>query len=392
MLRMIASAAALSAVSVMALASCTTPAPEQVAAAVEPAKPAGPHPGEAVYKKSCAACHDNPEATKAPSRETLARMASGNITNALMTGKMIAQATGLSSAEVSFVSDYLSDSAAVSDDWITAMRCPANRATPKLTATPTVATFGFDQKNRRNLSYAQTGLKAADLTNLEVAWVVAFPDAVSMRSQAAVVGNTLFLPVGESKNRVFAFDISDAAKPCIQWVHDGERTFRTSAGYGVRKDGVPMVLVGDMGGWTTAIDARNGKRLWITKTGLFDASTSTATPVLVGDTVFAPSSQYEIMMAALEAGADDVARDGEFWAVTCEATLTSILRTALEKEGVTVDSSDLTMIPTSMVELDDIAAVKSVLKLIDALEENDDVQDVYANFDIPDALLEQLAE
>ena len=50
------------------------------------------------------------------------------------------------------------------------------------------------------------------------------------------------------------------------------------------------------------------------------------------------------------------------------------------------------MIPTSMVELDDIAAVRSVLKLIDALEENDDVQDVYANFDIPDALLEQLAQ
>jgi YebC/PmpR family DNA-binding regulatory protein len=100
----------------------------------------------------------------------------------------------------------------------------------------------------------------------------------------------------------------------------------------------------------------------------------------------------EIMMAALDAGADDVARDGEFWAVTCEATLTSILRTALEKEGVTVDSSDLTMIPTSMVELDDIAAVRSLLKLIDALEENDDVQDVYANFDIPDALLEQLAQ
>jgi transcriptional/translational regulatory protein YebC/TACO1 len=44
------------------------------------------------------------------------------------------------------------------------------------------------------------------------------------------------------------------------------------------------------------------------------------------------------------------------------------------------------------VELDDIAAVKSVLKLIDALEENDDVQDVYANFDLPDSLLEQLGE
>ncbi len=319
MLRMLASAATLSAVSVFALASCTTPVQ---AAKVDPAEPTivvvagqhepatisdiaiavdaieAPHPGEAVYKRRCAACHDNPEATRAPSRATLARMASGNISNALIAGKMIAQGVGMSSAEVSYVSDYLSEAAAVSDDWITAMRCPADRATPKLTnVTPTVAAFGFNQQNTRNLSYAQTGLKAADLTNLEVAWVVAFPDAVSMRSQAAVVGNSIFLPVGESKNRVFAFDISDKAKPCIQWVHDGERAFRTSTGYGVRKDGVPIIMVGDIGGWTTAIDARNGKKLWITKTGLYDASTSTATPVLVGDKVIAPSSQYEIMMA-----------------------------------------------------------------------------------------------
>ncbi|MEX0766958.1 MAG: YebC/PmpR family DNA-binding transcriptional regulator, partial [Microthrixaceae bacterium] len=98
------------------------------------------------------------------------------------------------------------------------------------------------------------------------------------------------------------------------------------------------------------------------------------------------------MMAALDAGADDVARDGELWAITCEATLTSIVRTALEEAGIKVDASDLTMIPSSLVELDDIAAVRSVLKLIDALEENDDVQDVYANFDVPDELLDQLGE
>lgn len=295
-----------SAVAIIALASCTTPATEQAAqptpvatqvAAAAPVIPAGPHPGEAVYKARCAACHDNPEATRSPSRATLARMASGNISNALIAGKMIAQSVGLSSAEVSYVSDYLSEAAAVSDDWITAMRCPADRATPKLTATPTVAAFGFNQQNHRNLSYAQAGMKPTDLANLEVAWVVAFPDAVTMRSQAAVVGNTIFLPVGESKNRVFAFDISDKDKPCIQWVHNGDRAFRTSTGYGVRKDGVPIVMVGDIGGWTSAIDARNGNRLWITKTGLFDASTSTATPVLVNGNVIAPSSQYEIMMA-----------------------------------------------------------------------------------------------
>jgi len=66
------------------------------------------------------------------------------------------------------------------------------------------------------------------------------------------------------------------------------------------------------------------------------------------------------------------------------------VRTALEAAGITVESSDLTMLPTSLVELDDLAAVKSVLKLIDALEEHDDVQDVYANMDIPDSILDQL--
>ena len=242
--------------------------PGQQTAEVAP----GPHPGEAVYKQSCATCHDNPDLSKAPTRATLARMSSGQITNALITGRMIAQATSLSSAQVSYVSDYLSEAAAVSDDWIDAMRCPANRARPQLTAAPTVSTFGFDLRNRRNLTYAQAGLKPADLANLEVAWVIAFPDAVSMRSQAAVVGNTIFLPVGESKNRVFAFDISNQAKPCIQWVYTGERTIRTSAGYGVRKDGRAMILVGDLGAMTTAIDAKTGQRLWQVHTGLFDGS------------------------------------------------------------------------------------------------------------------------
>ncbi len=300
MLRTLASAVALSAIALAT--SCTTPgaAPDHEVAAA-PARPAGPHPGEAVYRQHCAACHDNAEAIKAPTRETLARMTSGMITNALMTGKMIPQATGLSSQDVSFVSDYLSEAAVIDDSWIEAMRCPASRRTPRLDATPTVQAFGFDIRNRRNLSYAQAGLKPADLANMEVAWVVGFPDVVTMRSQAAVVGNSIFVPVGESKNRVFAFDISDKAKPCIQWIYQGDRTIRTSASYGVRKDGKKVILVGDMGAYIHMIDATNGKELWSSHMGLFPQSVSTATPVLVGDKVIAPSSQYEIMMAAQNA-------------------------------------------------------------------------------------------
>lgn len=257
--------------------------------------------GASTYQASCAACHDNASATGAPDRTTLARMAPGQIVNAMMTGKMIAQAATLSSEQVSLVAAYLSDVKDVNDDWIEASRCPANRRTPALTAQPAVSTFGFDLENSRTLSNAQAGLKPGDLDSMELAWAVAFPQTVSMRSQAAVVGNTLFLPAGEYKNRMFAFDVSDASKPCIQWVYEGDKALRSSASYGVRPDGRAVVLVGDVSAQVHMIDAKSGAEIWTSSIALFPGSIATGTPVLVGDKVVAPVSQYEIMMAGYDA-------------------------------------------------------------------------------------------
>jgi YebC/PmpR family DNA-binding regulatory protein len=105
--------------------------------------------------------------------------------------------------------------------------------------------------------------------------------------------------------------------------------------------------------------------------------------------ILVPSSvdEDELMLAALDAGADDVAMVGDMWQVTCEATLTAAVRHAIEESGIPVESSDLTMLPTSTVELDSVEAAKGVLRLIDALDDHDDVQDVYANMDIPDDVL-----
>ncbi|MDZ4372446.1 MAG: PQQ-binding-like beta-propeller repeat protein, partial [Phenylobacterium sp.] len=259
------------------------------------------HPGEAPYKTYCAACHEAPDLTRAPSRETLARMSRGQILNAMMTGKMTAQAAAMSSKEVEAVAAYLSPPREAGHDWVKAMTCPADRRSPDFAAPSPVANFGFDLKNRRNLSFAQSGFKPGDLSRLRLAWAIAFPDTVSMRSQAAVVGTTLFLPVGESGGRLFAFDVSDRMKPCVQWVYEAGRTLRSSAAFGVRSDGRPVVMVGDAAGHLHMIDARTGKRLWETQSGLFPTSTSTGTPVLVGDRVIAPSSQYEIMVGASDA-------------------------------------------------------------------------------------------
>ena len=82
--------------------------------------------------------------------------------------------------------------------------------------------------------------------------------------------------------------------------------------------------------------------------------------------------------------------DGDVWQVTTEPTDLAAVRDALEEAGLPISSAELTLVPKNTVALDEDAARK-LLRLIDALEENDDVQDVYSNFDIPDAVLEAVA-
>jgi len=102
------------------------------------------------------------------------------------------------------------------------------------------------------------------------------------------------------------------------------------------------------------------------------------------------ADEDELMLVALEAGAEDVDDDGEAWRITTPPTELHTVRSALEDAGVAVTTSELTMMPTATIALDSDEAAKKVLRLIDILDDNDDVQDVYANFDIPDSVLESI--
>jgi YebC/PmpR family DNA-binding regulatory protein len=99
----------------------------------------------------------------------------------------------------------------------------------------------------------------------------------------------------------------------------------------------------------------------------------------------------EVTLAAAEGGADDVERDGSTLEVTTTPESLTGVRQALEQAGVEVESAETTMVPKTTIELDDEAAARKTLRLIDALEELDDVSEVYANFDIPEQLLETVA-
>ncbi len=99
------------------------------------------------------------------------------------------------------------------------------------------------------------------------------------------------------------------------------------------------------------------------------------------------ADEEELMLTALDAGADDIADDGELWRVTTAPTDLHRVRSAIEEAGMAVDSADLTMVPQTTIPLTDAEGAKKVLRLIDALDEHDDVQNVHANFDIPDDIL-----
>ncbi|MGQ0804070.1 MAG: YebC/PmpR family DNA-binding transcriptional regulator [Actinomycetota bacterium] len=100
------------------------------------------------------------------------------------------------------------------------------------------------------------------------------------------------------------------------------------------------------------------------------------------------ASEDDLMAAALDAGAEDIVDQGDTWQITSGPADLHAVRTALEGAGIPISSADLTMLPSQTVELRDEAAVRPVLRLIDALEEHDDVQAVFANFDIPDEVLQ----
>ena len=98
-----------------------------------------------------------------------------------------------------------------------------------------------------------------------------------------------------------------------------------------------------------------------------------------------------MMDAAIEAGAEDVQSDDDGHEVTCATDELFAVRDALEARFGAPEAAKLDWRPSVMVTVDDPERAAALLKLLDALEENDDVQMVYSNADIPDALMEQLA-
>ena len=100
-------------------------------------------------------------------------------------------------------------------------------------------------------------------------------------------------------------------------------------------------------------------------------------------------TEDDVLMAVLDAGAEEVNDLGESFEVISEATDLVEVRTALQEANIDYESADIAVLPSSEIELDEDQARK-VLKMVDALEDSDDVQDVYANYNVSDDIMEKL--
>ncbi len=251
--------------------------------------------GQAVYDRACGVCHNQPEETKSPPLDTLKRMGPRAVSYALTNGKMKNQAAGLNETDIDNVVAYLSATADIDNSWITNHTCPAERSAVD-TGAPTIWTQGFDRQNHRQLTAEQAGLTTADMGKLELAWSMAFPQTANMRSQPAIVGNTMYYPIVDS-GQLFALDIGGDS-PCVKWVYQHDIPLRTTIGYHTLENGMNVLLFADNAAHVLLMNASTAEILWDVSVKVTSVSNVTAMPVLYGERIFVPISSGELNMGA----------------------------------------------------------------------------------------------
>ncbi|MGS0764983.1 YebC/PmpR family DNA-binding transcriptional regulator [Syntrophomonas curvata] len=97
-----------------------------------------------------------------------------------------------------------------------------------------------------------------------------------------------------------------------------------------------------------------------------------------------------LMLAALDLGADDVREDGESFEIITSPEAFMEVKEGLESQGIKLEDADIVMLPENSVEINDLDTAAKIIKLVDLLEDHDDVQNVYTNISIPDEIMDKL--
>jgi len=243
--------------------------------------------GGKLFDKHCASCHDNP-AMHAPSREALSGFSKETVMVALEFGKMQPMAAHLSKQERGLIAIYLAGTAPA-DEWIAEHGCktpaPENH-------TEYVTNWGLGGHNRRFMSQQKAGIDRSNVASLEPVWSLAFPKVTDMRSQPAIIGDTLYL--GDKTGKLYAIDRHTG---CIRGHTEVLSGIRSAITVATLNNGKKLLVFADSMASIYAVDPVSLKKVWQEAARIYETSVITGSISYHDNRLFIPVSSYEVAVS-----------------------------------------------------------------------------------------------
>ena len=252
--------------------------------------------GEAVYNRTCIACHGDPAPDSRATRlEGLRTQAVASVLGVLTTGVMRTHTQRLNPSEIRAVAEFVTGKKLVTEVVDPSIgRCAIQTPMSNIHKAPQWNGWGGDLSNTRFRSAAQAGLSAVDVPKLQLKWAFGLPETSHAWSQPSVMGGRVF--VGSQGGRVYALD---ARTGCTYWSFLGSGAMRTSVVIAPRK-GRPnayAAFFSTIPGWAYALDANTGVELWSVRVEDHVSTRTTGSPVLHDGVLYVPVASFEEGMA-----------------------------------------------------------------------------------------------
>ena len=248
-----------------------------------------------LFESRCAQCHGgNAAERRAPDRTMLAQLTPERILEALTTGSMVPNATGISDAQKRSLAELISGrpigSSASGQASAMQGRCEAKPAFNPATG-PRWSGWGADLMNTRMQTAESAGLRADQVPKLALKWAFGFPNGTSAYGQPAVAGGRVF--IGSDNGFVYSLD---AATGCVYWSFEATAGVRTAITVGAIKtaSGNRFALYfGDLKANVFAIDAETGAQIWTARVDRHPFARITGAPTLASGRLYVPVSSFE---------------------------------------------------------------------------------------------------
>jgi polyvinyl alcohol dehydrogenase (cytochrome) len=224
----------------------------------------------------------------APSREALGGFSKETVMVALEFGKMQPMATHLSKTERGLIAIYLAGTAPA-DEWIATHGCTGPAGTNH---TQYVGSWGLGPHNRRYMPTAQAGIDRDSVGQLELAWSLAFPKVTDMRSQPAIVGDTLYF--GDKTGKLYAIDRHSG---CIRKHTEVLSGIRSAITVATLNNGEQLLVFADSMASIYALDPDTLETVWQEAARIYETSVITGSISYHNNRLFVPVSSYEVAVS-----------------------------------------------------------------------------------------------